>query len=47
MHVQVLQGICGLNDDWCFLAFVEHLEELKNQDEDGLIFLPDELLDQH
>ena len=47
MRVEIPQRIGGLDDDGRLLALVEDLEQLEDEDENGLVLLPDELLDQN
>jgi len=45
VRVEILEGIGRLDDDRCLFSFVEDLEQLEDQNENGLFFLGNKLGD--
>ena len=45
VRVEIFEGIGRLDDDRCLFSFVEDLEQLEDQNENGLFFLGNKLGD--
>ena len=45
VRVEILESIGRLDDDRCLFSFVEDLEQLEDQNENGLFFLGNKLGD--